>query len=256
VLLERQLVLDELSFAARIDAQVQRGAQERSYRAQDSVLPFQVRLSAANFAPGPWLDGVSDQAFHGASSIALDRERLAELGLREQVLATSSPRTWTHPWQGGYVPTEVLTGPGAEGYAGPLPLIVRVSGPFPLPAEPLRRSAGTDAPLPPPSAPGELVLVGASEPFKNPWLLHPEFRGDQLLVNLVAHLTLPPEVAELTGRRAVPRGLRYVAPEERARWRGWVLGLGPLAVLALGLVHLVRDRRLRRAAWAAEGQRR
>ena len=99
------------------------------------------------------------------------------------------------------------------------------------------------------------MLVGNSEAFKNEWLLREDFRGDHFLVNAVAALTLPPELAALAGRRDVPRGLEYVEPERRLAWRAAVLGLGPVGVVVLGLAaRLLAAARSRRAAAVAGGR--
>jgi lipopolysaccharide export LptBFGC system permease protein LptF len=85
-------------------------------------------------------------------------------------------------------------------------------------------------PLP---APGELLLLGASEAFKNEALQETRYRGDRLLGNAAAHLTLPAELAAVLGRRPAPRGLYFTAPQRRLAWRAGVLAL-PLLALPAG----------------------
>ncbi|MHC4262494.1 MAG: Gldg family protein [Planctomycetota bacterium] len=234
VTLERQVLFDELAFAETIVTELNRSGQERDYAEQETALPFLIRASNANFAPEPWLGGIGDQAFVWGNAIELDDARLTAAGLEAEVLIETSPSSWSFDWNGGTLPPEVLEGPLDGAFDGPRALAVDVTGPFPLPAEALQAPIeGVPAPLPPPPGEGELVLVGASEPFKNEWLLHERFRGDHLLINLVAHLTLPEELAAVAARRRVPAGLRLVEDTDRARWRRRVQWLGPLLTVAL-----------------------
>ncbi|MEO0652751.1 MAG: Gldg family protein, partial [Planctomycetota bacterium] len=248
--LERSILFDELSFPAPIRAEVNRSADERDYDAQVLALPFQIRASNANFAPGPILRGVGDQAFLWGNAIELDHDALERSGLEAEVLIETSPRSWSDDWQGGFVDPERIAGPADGAFDGPRPLAARIHGRFPLPDEPLRQPFdGESPPLPPPPGAGELTLVGASEPLKNEWILGPEFRGDQLLINLVAHAALDSDLAALTGRRRVPRGLDAASPDERLLWRAVVIGGGPLGVGLAGLLaSLFAARRVRRRA--------
>jgi hypothetical protein len=108
-------------------------------------------------------------------------------------------------------------------------------GPFPAPREPLLEAgegaeppggAAATAPGEPPGVAGRLLLVGASEPFKNHRLFDPDFRADHLLLNAVAALALGDGLAAVASRRPAARGFDYVAPERRLRWRVAVLGGG------------------------------
>jgi hypothetical protein len=206
--------------------------QQRAYVKQDAALPFLVRASSAYFADDPLLAGVGDQALAYPSPFALDPAALAAAGLTAEVLIETSEASWRYPWSGGFVPEPVLAGPGPEAPATPrAPLFLRLSGQFPLPPAP--PGEGAPAPVLPLPAPGELLLLGASEPFKNAALQETRYRGDRLLANAAAHLTLPPELAAVLGRRPTPRGLYFTAPERRLAWRAGVLAL-PLLALPAG----------------------
>lgn len=89
------------------------------------------------------------------------------------------------------------------------------------------------------------MLFGCSELFKDHRLRTPEFRADHLLLNAVAELALPPELADVAARRPVRRGFDYVEPEARVRWRLLVLGAWPGAILLGFLLKRLR------AGWAA-----
>ncbi|MFT5286416.1 MAG: hypothetical protein ACI8TQ_002585, partial [Planctomycetota bacterium] len=81
-----------------------------------------------------------------------------------------------------------------------------------------------------------------------------EFRADTFLINAVADLVLPPNLASIAGRRQVARGLDYMDGDEKARWRGFVIAVGPIALLAFGLLRLVwRGRKSAFASVSAKG---
>ncbi len=246
--LVREVLFDDLKTRTRMETQVNRNSAQRDYEDQESAQPFLIRAAAANFADGPLTRGLGDLAFTWANRIRWDAERLRELGLEAEPVATTSERAWSFAWSGGYLPDEVLLHP----VEGELPekvellsreaLAVRFTGNFPLPIEPLIEGERPDTGLVERApAPGELVLVGASEPFKNGALLDREYRSDHLLVNAAAHLALPEDLAAVAGRRRVARGFDYVGPDTRRDWRTIVWTAGPLALLLFGtLRRLVR----------------
>ena len=244
--LARVVLFDELMTPRQLETQVNRDAAQRDYEEQDSALPFSIRASTANFSDDPVMRGVGDQAFLWGNHIEWDAARLEELGLEATTLITSSERTWAYDWSGGYLPQDVLAGFPSEDRENlqRLPrrtLAARFRGNFPLPDKELvpaiegqpRSDLGLAAA---PAAEGELLLVGDSEMFKNELIRDPEFRADHLLVNAVASLTLPADLAAVAHRRRVARGLDFLSGESKARWRLFVIAAGPLFVLLLGLL--------------------
>ncbi|MFT5287569.1 MAG: hypothetical protein ACI8TQ_003757, partial [Planctomycetota bacterium] len=216
--LVRTVLFDELKTSRTIETQVNRNADNRDYELQTSALPFLIRASTANFGDDPVMNGIGDLSFIWGNHIDWDSDRLRELNIQVEPLIKSSERTWSFDWQGGYLPQEVFEGfPTADSESVKrLPertLAARFTGQFPLPVEPLGEgltASVSDAP----AAPGELVLVGNSEMFKNGLLLGPEFRADTFLINAVADLVLPPNLASIAGRRQVARGLDYMDGDE------------------------------------------
>jgi len=252
--LSRTIFLDELKTSQSLETQVNRDAAQRDYEEQASALPFLIRASAANYGSDPIMRGVGDLAFIWGNHIEWDAARLEELGLAASPLISSSERSWIFDWTGGYVPREALAGyPDEDSEAlKRLPrstLAARFSGSFPLPVTPILPEVEgqtwpdlglqTSAP-----APGELLLVGNSEMFKNERLLGPEFRADHLLLNSVADLVLPSDLAAVANRRRVARGFDFLSGEEKARWRLLVISLGPIAVLLMGAARSLWRRRV------------
>ena len=260
--LARMILFDELKTSRQLETQVNRAAEERDYEEQASALPFLIRASAANFADDPIMRGVGDLAFIWGSYLEWDEARLGELGLEATPLISSSEKSWTYEWRGGYLPPETFAGFPEEDKlslkARPRStLAARFEGQFPLPVEPLipvelRPEGSKDGLAEGPAAPGELVLVGNSEMFKNELLLGPEFRADHLLVNAVAELALPEELAAIATRRRVARGFDYLPGDEKARWRVLVISAGPVLLILLGLLRSVWRRRAPRISVRAE----
>ncbi len=270
--LVREVLFDELSLTTdTISEVVGRGAQ-RIYERQEVSLPFQVRASASHFnGDSPLMRNLGDQAFIWTNHLRWDEERLEELGLRAQVLMTSSPRTYTFPWKGGTLPGEYLGQEFLESYrkqgeaegdtpiseeqarkalasiefVGSLPLGVLFEGTFPVPegsldyyvrepSEEEEKEAQDALPWPDPK-PARLVFLGCSEFLKNQRILEEEFRGDQLLWNLVANMALPTDLAEIATRRTVAPGFGFLTAEQKLEWRSIVVGTPIAAILVLGL---------------------
>lgn len=264
--LRRDVLFDERSLALEVESQIGGLAERRGLARESSALPFQIRASSACFARGSTITkNLGDQAFVSPSLLVLDASKLAAHGLAVETLMTTSERTWTTDWSGGTLASESLAGPprsgdGAPLFRGPAPLAVRVSGSFPVPSELLRLA--TDEPTPlerdsvpwPDPAAGELLLVACSDIFRDARLADPELRADRFLLQSVASLALPPELAEIAAHRPYASGLPWIDPDERLRWRAIVLGSGPLLVLLAGVAWRVARRLSKAVARTASGR--
>ncbi|MEX1025603.1 MAG: Gldg family protein [Planctomycetota bacterium] len=251
IFLEREVLFDARSTRIQDDTRVAGRSEGRDVEVQESALPFLVRTASANSSPdSPITRRLGDQAFLWPDSIRWDEARLDALGLEATPLITTTERTWSFAWKGGYLPPEVLLGPDGD-FAGRRTLAARFDGTFPAPDRALSLDRSEDAfevpddwPAPEPSS---LVVIGNSRLFRNERLFDEEFRARDLLVNAVAALAFDDALAELAGRRPVPRGFDYVPPEERLRWRAIVLAVPPLVLLVLGTcLTLLRRRPLAR----------
>ena len=269
--LVRQVLFDELNLPITDEAQLN-ASERRDFRSMQSSLPFVVRAVGAHFdGESPITRGLGDQAFIWPSAWQVDQQRLDELGLNVKTLISTSERSWSFDWSGGYLPPDsqpdLFDGPmnGADGepaFEGQQALMIDVQGSFPWPAHAFEAGEAqglpgpggvpTGPPVVPPypvaepvgtGAPGRLVLVGDSELFKSDRLvdLRPEYRGDHLLLNTVADLVLPEGLSAIMARRPVARGFDAPAESERLRWRALVLLAAPAAYVLLGLGrHLFR----------------
>jgi hypothetical protein len=244
------LVFDALVFEDRADVRTESDARGRTTAEQDSALPFQVRASAAAYAPDSLLDGLRDLPWYGGGALALDLERLTERGLRARVLASTSTAAWTYDWQGGYLGEDVLAGRGDDVRKdGARALVAEISGPFPTADETGHAPAADGTPSTAAHEPdGRLVLAGSSALFANGNLFDERFGSREFLTAVVADLALPSELATLARGSERHASIGLVEADARLRWRGVALAAAPLLALLLGLV--------RRLATARSGRRR
>lgn len=242
--------MDRTRHHLRLDTQVNRSA-VREYNPQQVALPFLIRAVPANYdASSPLTAGLGDLLFVWGNRFAYDDAALSANGLSARVLVTTSERSWSYDWQGGWLPPEVLTDPRpaepgiADGAARRLPLAVLFEGQLPQARLDTAGSQALSAADAAANPPAWLCLVGSSEIFKNHRLHLPGFDHAQLLLNAVALATYGEDLARVQGRHPASPGFAYLEPAAKARWRLVVVGLGPVAILGLGLC-LQRLRRRR-----------
>jgi hypothetical protein len=222
---EPVVLLDRVVFADEADVDERRGERRTGSRRGAAATAYQVRAS--------------DLAWHGGASIALDEALLAQHGLAARVLLCASPRAWSHAWEGGYLADDVLAGPCASAPAAPeAPLVVELAGTFPDLDERLAALPGAGG------EPGRLVLAASSEFLANGRLSDPRFGAPEFLVETVARLALPSELASLARLHERPARLGDASEDLRLAWRVAATGAAPIAaLLAFALRALVRRRR-------------
>jgi hypothetical protein len=274
--LVRQPFFDDLNTRVALESKAKKSAQDE-YFAMESALPFLVRVAAAGFdRESPVTRGLGDQAFLFPAFFELDAAKLAAAGLAARPLMWSSERTWSIDWKGGFFHDPLLRWPPQAETLGPdrtlepilrgrVPLALDVRGSFPYPPERIQQvlyTSGADGqsqsqPAPPwpsaaedPGSPGRLLFYGCSEQFKNHRLYEPEFRADQLLLNSVASLALPEELARIATRRKAERGYGLLEPAAKLWWRNLVIGLAPALLALYGLARAFAARRAWRASAA------
>ena len=224
--LVREVLCDSSQATLALPTEVERPGEGRDFVLQEATQPFQIRALAARFAAhSPLVAGLSDQLFLWGNRIALDRARLAARGLEAEVLMETTPAAWAVDWKGGYLDPNALAGPPASGPLGVKPLAVAVRGVFPA-LDPAETAAVREA------LPGELVLIGCSQLFQSAHLEREDFRGDQLLIDLVATLALGEDYGRIAARRPVAPGFDPPPPERRLAWRALVVLAWPAGLAA------------------------
>lgn len=240
----REVLFDRAMHHLDLDTQVNRTA-VREYDAQRVALPFLLRAVGPQLAEtSPITSRLGDLLFIWGNRFAFDAATLAAVGMRAEVLVTTTTGAWSYDWRGGWLPVEVFDGDARAGLGSPQALALTLQGRFPaidaLPAEgggvelrPVRRQDGP---------PGWLLLIGSSEMFKDPQIGHDGFAHEQFLLNAVARAVHGADMARLQARHGgAARG--FVDPGSAARtlWRVVILGSGPAL---LGLFALWRFRRV------------
>jgi hypothetical protein len=225
VRVEPELVLDARHGAAAVDGTVERDGRVESV-SMELANGLLVRSTPDDRPTTAFTAGVGDLLLQSPSRIAYEPVELGRWGLMATPILTTSRHAWTHAWSGGVLPSGVLA--PTEGPSGQFVLGVAIEGSFPRPA--------TDPALPElPDAQGrgggQLVLLGASEPFTDPFLAMPGYDHARLLLQACAALALPEDFARLLARRPTTGGYRFLEPQQRTSARVFGLAAGPLLVL-------------------------
>ncbi|MBT3342392.1 MAG: hypothetical protein HOH74_32515 [Gemmatimonadetes bacterium] len=239
----REVLMDRSQHALQLATQVNRSA-VREYDAQQVALPFLLRTVTHQHQVDDELSRrLGDLLFIWGNRF--DLTQIGSASLQADTLVTTSERAWAFDWRGGWLPPEAFE--PVEFLPGQQPLVLRLRGRFPA-IQAVRDSAGHRhfTPGPPSQADTQLLLIGSSEMFKDPYLLKAPFAHDQLLLNAVADAMYGDDMLTLQARAGGGRR-GFVPPfeTERIAWRLAVIGWGPGV---LGLFGLWRwRRRMRRS---------
>ncbi|MSR82717.1 MAG: hypothetical protein EXS58_07290 [Candidatus Latescibacteria bacterium] len=228
----REVLMDRTQHHLALATQVNRSAQ-REYDPQEVALPFLIRAVGTDFSPASEITRhLGDLLFIWGNRFALDINRLQALGLASQVLVSTSDQAWSFVWQGGWLPPETFS--PTSYLSGRQPLALDLEGIFPPPA---LSAEGKVSLLPPAPGqpPGQLLLIGSSEMFKDEYLYTPDFEDAQFLLNAVARAAYGSELAALQARHPAARGFAFIDIGAKIFWRSFALGAGPLLLLLIGL---------------------
>ncbi len=235
----REVLMDRSQDALRLATQVNRSA-VREYDAQQVALPFLLRVVASQLSAEHELSRrLGDLLFIWGNRF---RRTRIDPHLSMETLVTTSNHAWAYDWRGGWLPPEAFSPPSY--LEGPQPLVVRLRGQFPA-VETRRDSSGSRyfAPAKVTQRDGQLLLIGSSEMFKDPYLNRPAFSHDQLLLNAMADAVYGEDLLRLQARSGGGhRGFEPPMQAQRHIWRLSVIGLGPALFGLLGLWRWQRRR--------------
>jgi len=228
-----------------LDTRIFQRSQFREKDRQEVARPFLIRAVGPGLSKeSPVTARLGALLFIWGNRFQLDESNLTTAGLRVKTLVTTSPQVWTYDWVGGWIPETALIPPST--FLGtPLTLAVQVDGIFPraVPKEPSNPSDPFDLePRSTGDSPGQLILAGCSEMFKNNALFHPDYQHQQLLLNAAAYLTRAPDLADLQARHTAPQMFSRPEPGAALLARALVIVSGPALFLLFGFWRLFRSR--------------
>lgn len=204
-------------------------------------------------------------AYTWGTALKPDTAKLDELGLDVQTLMTTTSRAWEQTAEPG--------GPGFSfeppaGERQPLPLAVRVRGQFPdvyagqerpawpqpqpMPGQPPIPPQPEDGPVEPVEAkPGQLILMGCAEPFKEIYLRFGQIMGEisglPLLLKMVDTASMPEDIAQIRARTLEARSIEKPAANVITRWQVINYGLANVSLAIIGIAVVVFRRQRRNA---------
>ncbi|MDP6038413.1 MAG: Gldg family protein, partial [Candidatus Latescibacteria bacterium] len=240
----REILMDQTRSRLALETQIYRRA-VREYEAQEVALPFLIRTVGPNFETNsPITRQLGDQLFIWGNRFTPISDSLHAHNLTTSSLITTSDRAWAYNWSGGWLPESAFAPDSL--ILSKQPLAILVNGTFPTAEFRPNETGETERTLqhPTPNPPGQLLLIGSSEMFKNTYLYTPGFQHEQFLLNAVAYLTHGPEYSELQARRKIARGFPYLPPDLKTLWRILVVGIGPICITLYGLIRYLRARKI------------
>jgi hypothetical protein len=229
---------------------------------QTVELRWTFQLDAADFAGGTSLsNGVGGfMLVEAASPVRVDEERVAELGLEVEDVLLSPAGAWTREVPSFQVPPDLNDERPAE---GPIPLAVLARGSFPAPGS--ERPPWPTRPGAPPAeeggeevamsgAPGSLLVLGTARPLLDDLVVDRSGGGiawgGVLVKNAVDALSLGDALLRLTLREPRARPIRDLDRPTIVAWQFVIVGLAPALYLLLGILRLLRRRRLQERTWS------
>jgi ABC-type transport system involved in multi-copper enzyme maturation permease subunit len=198
------------------------------------------------------------------SPLTIDPDTLKKNGLDNKVLISTTKQAWTVP--GSKTLTQQDLVPPAAG-GNQFPLMAMITGQFPdaykeqqRPAWPQEQAMPGQPPKPPvpeegevkpvTPAPGKLILLGCSEPFRKNFL---QAGNMDLFMNSVDAVTLGDELVNVRGRKPVDRAISMPDTSVRRKWKIINYSLATVVIAAVGIVSSQMRRRARNAYTVAYG---
>ncbi|MEE3234931.1 MAG: Gldg family protein [Candidatus Latescibacterota bacterium] len=234
----REILFDQTQSHLDLDTQINRSA-IREYDPQKVALPFLIRSVGSNYSQErPETRYLGDLLFIWGNRFSIDKQKLASLGIKAETLISTSNRSWSFDWKGGWLPLEVLT-PQKEHLPGKQALAMSFHGRF----DPVSLSENDEGRTQisfdgEAQNEGTLMLIGSSEMFKNKYLYADGFQHDQFILNTIANMAYGTELGKLQARRPTARGFAFQSSSSKQIWRIIVVGLCPSVFITFGFLRL------------------
>ncbi len=227
-----------------------------------SMVKAQVKFPMQIHVPDQQMNGklalnnrIASLFYIWGSATGPDDKRIRELGLKKDVIFTSSPQTWTVPYaRAALAPAQIDK--DANTLIGPQPLAVRLTGLFPdffegkaVPEWPeegkSREDSAPRSEIAPAidRQPGSLIFVPCADMFSNQAI--GVGNNSLFLLNAIDSLTLGDELIAIRSKSQTLRLIRETTAGEKLFYRFFTTILAPLLLLVIGGTRLVIRRRRR-----------
>lgn len=233
-------------------------------RPQQVNLPMHILVNSSSMSEDTAITNRLSSIFYlWGSALKIDESKLNELGLKANVVMTTSDRAWTVPKSEPVAAATFEEPQNAERKAFPLMAVVK--GQFPdayagqeRPAwpkvDPMQQPGRPpvppqddepEAPATPVEAkPGQLILLGCSETFRKNFLQDANL---DLFLNSVDAVTLNENLALVRGKKPINRVIDRPTDDKKFFWRMVNYGLANIVIAGIGIAFLLNRRRSRNA---------
>ncbi len=214
-------------------------------------LPIQIKITDQNMNEDVAITNrVGGLLYLWGSYFDIDNEKLAELGLKEDLLFESSEQTWTVSSTGTPL-TPADIDPNQNDIIGSKPLAVMISGQFPnaYENEPVPAWPGQSDSLAKPEsqtieqAPGKLLLYGCSEMFSDQIL--GAGSNALLFLNSVDALVLGDDLINVRTKMITQRFITETSAGAKMFWRFFVTILIPVILIVIGVMRYAMRKKRR-----------
>lgn len=255
------ILMDENKVAMRIQSE-QRTLADMFGGGQTITLPTHIIVNPDSMDSETSITGRLGPVFYlWGTALDIDESKVKELGLDHRVIMRSSAQSWEVPATDQLTPA-MLEGPTAGATRQAYPLMATIKGQFPDAFADQERPAWPEAPqqpgMPPTppgpddepaatpveAAPGQLLLLGCSEPFRKELLQQANL---DLFLNSVDAVTLDENLARVRGTKPIDRTIDRPTDSQKTFWRMINYGLANVLIATVGIVWMLNRRRARDA---------
>jgi len=218
--LVKEIFFDQSKAAIESSERIYWGAYRKESMSSPDAQPFIIRAVPLGFdRSSPVTSHLSDILFiWGNRWRCLDKAKFDGKRLSWRTLVSSTEDCWSYGWESGWIPEKVLGGGDYLDVKQPLAVMIR--GFF------------SDAS----SAESSLFLIGSSAMFTNAYIDLIGYAHEKFILNAVADLTYPHELAVIQARgERTASGFGYVPPEKKLFFRGMTIFFFPAILCLYGL---------------------